>query len=156
MKRIVRENVHEPYSLHDMNVIALETESDTLILRTQSGMVETAPPYGQPDGYIEFHNVKWGFSYVYLLNITANEGNFQGQKLRLKTFIENTDVFGFCIMDSTYGFNQSKFSGYLTMDGGFCECNIEIYHEGNMVFVVDENCIQNNSENNVDKLNEQE
>ena len=135
MKRTIRDNVHEPYSLHDMNVIALEADGDTLIMRTQSGIVVTTPPYGQPDGYVEFHNVKWDFSYVYILNITSNEGDFQGQKLRLKTFIDNADSFGFSVMDSTYGFNQSKFSGYLNMNRCVCECNIEIYHEGDMVFV---------------------
>ena len=135
MKCTIRENVFEPYSLHDMNVIALEAAGDTLIMRTQSGMVETTPPYGQPDGYVEFYNVEWDFSYVYILNITGNEGDFQGQKLRLKTFIENADSFGFFVMDSTYGFNQSKFSGYLSMNRGVCECNIEIYHEGDMVYV---------------------
>lgn len=135
MKRTIRENVFEPYSLHDMNVIALEVMGDTLIMRTQSGMVETTPPYGQPDGYVEFYNVEWDFSYVYILNITGNEGDFQGQKLRLKTFIENADSFGFSVMDSTYGFNQSKFSGYLSMNRGVCECNIEICHEGDMVYV---------------------
>lgn len=57
------------------------------------------------------------------------------QKLRLQTFIDHADSFGFSVMDSTYGFNQSKFSGYLSMNRGVCECNIEIYHEGNMVYV---------------------
>ena len=135
MKRTIRETIHEPYSLHDMNVIALEVDGDTLVMRTQSGMVETTPPYGQPDGYVEFHNVKWDYSYVYILNITANEGEFQGQKLWLKTFIDHAGSFGFSVMDSTYGFNQSKFSGYLSMNRGVCECNIEIYHEDNMVYV---------------------
>ena len=135
MKRTIREDVYEAYSLHDMNVIALEVEGDTLIMRTQSGMVETTPPYGQPAGYVEFRNVKWEFSYVYILNITANEGEFQGQKLRLKTFINNVNNFGFSVVDSTYGYNQSKFAGHLSTNRGFCECNIEIYHEGNMVYV---------------------
>ena len=135
MKRTIRETIHEPYSLHDMNVIALEVDGDTLVMRTQSGMVVTTPPYGQPDGYVEFHNVKWDYSYVYILNITANEGEFQGQKLWLKTFIDHAGSFGFSVMDSTYGFNQSKFSGYLSMNRGVCECNIEIYHEGNMVYI---------------------
>ena len=57
MKRTIREPIHEPYSLHDMNVIALEADGDTLVMRTQSGMVETTPPYRPLDGYVEFHNV---------------------------------------------------------------------------------------------------
>ncbi len=135
MKQTIRPNSHEPYSLHDMNVIALEIDGDNLIMRTQSGIVQTTEPYAQVDGYVVFHNVKWDYSYVYLLNITANEGTFQGQKLRLKTFIGNADSFGFSIIDSTYGYNQSKFSGYLSMNRGVCECNLEIYHEGDMIFV---------------------
>lgn len=151
MKQTVRATIHEPYSLHDMNVIALEIDGENLIMRTQSGMVRTTKPYAQVDGYVEFHNVEWDFSYVYILNITANEGDFQGQKLHLKTFIDNVDSFGFSVMDSTYGFNQSKFSGYLSMNRGVCECNIEIYHEGDMVFVEEkelstETIIRNNEQ----------
>ncbi len=135
MNRTIRPNIHEPYSLHDMSVIALEIDGDTLVMRTQSGIVRTTAPYAQVDGYVEFHNVKWDYSHVYLLNITANEGTFQGQKLYLKTFIDNADSFGFSIIDSTYGYNQSTFSGYLSMNRGVCECNLEIYHEGDMIFV---------------------
>ena len=135
MNQTIRPNIHEPYSLHDMNVVALEIDGDRLIMCTQSGIVRTTEPYAQVDVYVEFHNVKWDFSHVYLLNITANEGTFQGQKLCLKTFIDNADSFGFSIIDSTYGYNQSNFSGYLSMNRGVCECNVEIYHEGDMIFV---------------------
>ena len=50
MKRIIRENINSPYTLHDMNVIAFEVTNDDIIMRTQSGMVERVVPYGQPDG----------------------------------------------------------------------------------------------------------
>jgi len=50
-----------------MTVTAFEVSDNDIVIRIQSGMVETAAPYGQPDGYVEFHNVKWDFSYVYLL-----------------------------------------------------------------------------------------
>lgn len=36
-------NPEIPYSLHDMNVIEFEIRGDDLIMRTQSGMVRTAP-----------------------------------------------------------------------------------------------------------------
>ncbi|MBQ9992638.1 MAG: hypothetical protein IJP33_04335 [Firmicutes bacterium] len=58
MKRTLRKNFETAYSLHDMNVIAIEAVGEDVILRTQSGMVKTTPPYSQPDGYIEFHNVQ--------------------------------------------------------------------------------------------------
>lgn len=38
-------------------------------------------------------------------------------------------------MDETYGFNMTKYSRYLTANRKHCECIIEIYHEGDMVFV---------------------
>lgn len=135
MKHTVRENIHAPYSLHDMNICSLEVSGDTLLLRTQSGMVRTTPPYSQPDGFVEFHDVRWDHSFVYLLDFTGNAGPFTGEKLFFKDFIGRFDPFGFSVMDETYGYNMSKFTGYLTTKGRFCECIIEIYHEGDMIFV---------------------
>ncbi len=138
MKRTIRENINSPYTLHDMNVIAFEVTNDDIIMRTQSGMVERVVPYGQPDGYIEFHDVQWDFSYVYLLGVTGNTGTFTGEKMFLKDFIERYRQFGFSIMDETYGYNMTKYCGYLLSNRQHCECVIEIYHEGDMVFVTEE------------------
>ena len=43
MKRTIRNNIHDPYSLHDMNVTAFEVTGDDIIMRTQSGMVKPRP-----------------------------------------------------------------------------------------------------------------
>ena len=43
MKRTIRENINTPYSLHDMNVFAFEVTDNDIVMRTQSGMVETGP-----------------------------------------------------------------------------------------------------------------
>ena len=138
MKKTIRENINTAYSLHDMNVIAFEVTGNDMVMRTQSGMVETKPPYGQPDGYVEFHNVRWDFSYVYILGVTGNIGTFTGEKMFLKDFISQFDLFGFSIMDEAYGYNATKYSGYLISKRRHYECMIEIYHEGDMVFVVEE------------------
>ena len=106
-----------------------------VVMRTQSGMVETTTPYRQLDGYIEFHNVQWDFSYVYLLGVTGNVGTFTGEKLFLKDFIKRYKQFGFSVMDETYGYNQTKYNGYLMANRQHWECVVEIYHEGEMVFV---------------------
>lgn len=137
MERTVRDNINAAYSLHDMNVIAFEVRGDNVVMRTQSGIVETAPPYGQPDGYVEFHGVRWDFSYVYLLGATGNVGSFAGEKMMLKDFIGRYTQFGFSIMDETYGYNMTKYSGYLTSKRQHHECIVEIYHEGDMEFVVE-------------------
>jgi len=138
MKMTIRQNVHTPYSLHDMNVIELLAADDGLTLRTQSGMVQTTPPYAQTDGYIEFRGVRWDYSYVYLLEHNGNIGSFQGEKLSLLDFIQREKVFGFSIMDETFGFNQTKLNGYLSMNRHFYECILEIYHEGDMVYITEE------------------
>ena len=87
MKRTIRNNINTAYSLHDMNVIAFEIIDNDIIMRTQSGMVKTTPPLGQPDGYV---------------------GTFEGEKMFLKDFIERYKQFGFSIMDETYGYNMTK------------------------------------------------
>ena len=138
MKRTIRENISLPYSLHDMNVIAFEVVDNDIVMKTQSGMVETEAPYGQPDGYVEFHNVQWDFSYVYLLGVTGNVGTFTGEKMFLKDFIDRYKQFGFSIIDETYGYNMTKYCGYLLSNRQHNECAIEIYHEGDMVFVAEE------------------
>lgn len=135
MRETIRHNIRVPYSLHDMNVMAFEVSGDDIILRTQSGMVKTGDPCRQVDGHVEFHDVRWDFSYVYLLGVTGNIGTFSGEKLSFRDFLNRFPVFGFSIMDETYGFNMTKYTGYLTAKGIFCECSIEIYHEGDMVFV---------------------
>lgn len=138
MKRTIRNNIYTEYSLHDMHVIAFEIAGNDIVMRTQSGMVRTTPPLGQPDGYVEFHNVQWDFSYVYLLGVTGNVGTFTGEKMFLKDFLHRYKQFGFSIMDETYGYNMTKYNGYLSSNRQHYECVIEIYHEGDMVFVAEE------------------
>jgi len=135
MKEIIRENIRAPYSLHDMNIIAFEAEGDHLTLRTQSGMCKTTRPYGQPQGHVEFSGVQWDFSWVYLLDHAGNAGTFTGEKMELQEFIRRFGTFGFCVMDEAYGYNSTKYSGYLTANRRFYECMVEIYHEEDMIFV---------------------
>lgn len=138
VKRSIRENINAAFTLHDMNVIAFEVIDHKIVMRTQSGIVETTSPYRQLDGYVEFHNVKWDFSYVYLLGFTGNVGTFTGEKLFLKDFIERYKQFGFSIIDETYGYNMTKYCGYLLSNRQHYECIVEIYHKGEMVFVSEE------------------
>ena len=138
MKRTIRPNVHVPYSLHDMRVIGFEVNGDTLIMRTQSGMTKTTEPYGQPDGHVEFQKVDWDFCYVYTMDILANEGEFQGRKMSLQNFIAEFKNSGFEVIDETFGYNTSKFSGWLLQKRHLQECSIEIYHLGDMVYVTED------------------
>ena len=118
-----------------MNVISFDIIDNDIVMKTQSGIVEICSPCRQLDGHVEFHNVQWDFSYVYLLGITGNVGTFTGEKMFLKDFIERYKQFGFAIMDETYGYNMTKYCGYLLTNQQYCECVVEIYHEGDMVFI---------------------
>lgn len=138
MKKTIRSNIDSPYSLHDMNVYAFETDGNNITMKTQSGIIETAHPSRQVDGYIEFYNVQWDYSYVYLLGVTGNVGTFTGEKMFLKDFLKRYEQFGFSVMDETYGYNMTKYCGYLLSNRQHCECIIEIYHEGDMVFVAED------------------
>lgn len=135
MKHTVRDNIHTSYSLHDMDVTDFEIMGKDLLLRTQSGMTKTANPCRQVDGHVEFHNVQWDFSYAYLLDFDGDTGPFTGKKLYLRDFIRQVSPMRFCVVDETYGFNSTKYSGYLIQNEVFRECMIEIYHEGDMIFV---------------------
>ena len=138
MKKTIRENIYPAYTLHDMTVVAFDVAGSDIIMRTQSGIVETTSPVRQVNGHIAFHNVQWDFSYVYLLSVAGNVGTFAGEKMFLKDFIEKHEQFGFSVMDETYGYNMTKYNGYLLANRQHCECVIEIYHEGDMVFITEE------------------
>ena len=135
LKKTIRNNIDSAFTLHDMNVISFDIIDNDIVMKTQSGIVEICSPCRQIDGHIEFHNVQWDFSYVYLLGITGNVGTFTGEKMFLKDFIERYKQFGFSIMDETYGYNMTKYCGYLLANRQHCKCVVEIYHEGDMVFV---------------------
>lgn len=138
MNKIIRENIKTPYSLHDMNIIDFQVNNDTVILKTQSGMVKTTQSYKQVDGYIEFRDVDWDFCYIYLLGVTGNTGKFNGKKLFLKDFLENARSFGFSVIDETFGYNLTKMNGYIMFNRQHYECIVEIYHNGDMVYWVEE------------------
>ena len=84
MKKTIRNNINSPYTLHDMNVCAFDVSDNDIIMKTQSGIVEVTSSCRQLDGYVEFHNVQWDFSFVYLLGVTGNVGTFTGEKMFLK------------------------------------------------------------------------
>ena len=88
MKRTIRENVKPAFTLHDRNVIGFEISDNAIIMKTQSGILETTSPYRLLDGFVEFQDVQFDFSYVYLLGVTGNVGTFTGNKMFLKDFID--------------------------------------------------------------------
>lgn len=141
MKKTVRNTPQAAYSLHDMRVGAFEIRNDRLTMRMSTGMIQTEAPGRQVDGSVEFHRVRWDFSYAYLLRykgLAGNAGRFSGEKLLLKEFLLRFPNPAYTILDETYGYEQTKYSGFLHVDEGIWECMLEICHAGNMVFVTEE------------------
>lgn len=138
LKSTIRNNIDSPYTLHDMNVIEFKIINNDIVMKTQSGLVKTDGVSSQVDGYVVFYDVQWDFSFAYLLGVTGNTGRFSGEKMFLKDFISSFTTFGFSVMDETYGYNMTKYNGFLLYNRKHCECVIEIYHEGDMVFVAED------------------
>lgn len=89
----------------------------------------------QVNGYVVFRNVDMDFCNVYLMKSNGRYGEFEEEKITLEDFFTRYSVYGFSVMDEVYGYNQTKYWGYLTSNKEFYECIIEIYHLGDMIFV---------------------
>lgn len=138
MKRTVRDNIRTAYSLHDMHVLAFKVSGNNVVMRTQSGMVKTTPPYRQVAGFVEFHGLDWEFCSVYLMSGYGNIGKFTGEKLMFKDFLERFPCFNLEIIDEVFGYNKTKLWGFLSANRDVYDCVIELYHHGDMVYVTEE------------------
>jgi len=135
MKRTIRENINPPYTLRDMDILNIEMNGPSLVIRTDSGLIRRGNPNRQVDGYVEFQNVDWGYCYIYLFDSTGNVGPFGGEKKYLISFLDERKGMSFSVMDEVYGHQHTKYFGHLLTNGKRLECIIDIHHEGDMVFV---------------------
>lgn len=139
MQRTMRNNITGlPYSLHDMQVMEMLADGNELVFKFEHGFVKLADPCIQVMGELHFHDVDWDFCYAYTLDFCGSTGPFTGCKQFLRDFIAADQSVQFEIMDETYGYNASKFAGYLFADSGLKECIIEIYHRGAMEYFTEE------------------
>lgn len=139
MKQTIRHNIHTAYSLHDMRICSFDISEHQLTLHTQSGLIQIGEPCRQVPGSLRFNDVDWDVSYGYCLDFCGNAGSFHGEKKFLKDFLEQTlSHASLEVTDETFGYNQSHFSGYLSVGSDLKECFIHIYHQGDMVYVTEE------------------
>ena len=143
MKQTIRKNITDiPYSLHDKEVNEMTVEGKKLTLHFKDGYVECQEPYDDVKGTVVFENVDWDFSFAYTFKCKEftleNTGPIEGEKMMLKDFAEQFANMTFEIVDETFGYNTTKFEGYLYLEEGTVECNISIYHMGDMSYLVEE------------------
>ncbi|NLJ90513.1 MAG: hypothetical protein GX323_06380 [Clostridiales bacterium] len=142
MKRHIRDNiVNLPYSIHDGVVTAFEITGDKLTMKFKEGFIKINP-FMQVNGSIEIEEIDWDFTNVYLIEyeggICSNIGSFTGRKMDLREFANLYKNPEFTLIDETYGYNTSKFAGFIYDRDDFIECMIEIYHLGDMYYVMEE------------------
>jgi hypothetical protein len=141
MKEIIRKNILDlPYSLHDARVSKITLEEKKIILYFSEGFYEPRNNdylAVEGKGIISIEGSDLDFCTVYLFDSVGNSGQFSGEKYRLDAFIHEFPHMDFEIIDETYGYNQSKFSGYFYEGDKMKECTVDIYHFGNMKYIVE-------------------
>ena len=81
--------------------------------------------------------IKW-WEHVTCKEFTLeNTGPIEGEKMMLKDFAEQFANMTYEIVDETFGYHTTKFEGYLYLEEGTVECNISIYHMGDMSYLTD-------------------
>ncbi|MFT8363317.1 MAG: hypothetical protein ABF608_09065 [Sporolactobacillus sp.] len=140
MKEIIRENIDNlPYSLHDARVNRLKFKSEKLTLYFKNGYFKLIDNDDLPVcGHIEIDGVDPDYCAIYLIDRARDHGVFKGKKYRLKKFIKRHPVINFEIIYETYGYNQSRFSGFFYHGKKIKECTLAIYHFGPMTYVTEE------------------
>ncbi|WMJ84161.1 hypothetical protein ACS3UN_08660 [Oscillospiraceae bacterium LTW-04] len=140
MKETKRKNILDlPYSLHDAHVNRIDIVPEQVTLWFDAGFYKPMNGDGLPvKGYVTFEDVDFDFCYAYLMDSTIDCGQFTGKKFVLTQFAKCFPNIDFEIIDETYGYNQSKFSGFFYEGEKVKECIIEIYHFGAMTYLTEE------------------
>ena len=139
MKRTLRENITTlPYNLHDMHVTGLIVDGNDIILQFKDGIYQNMIDGERVKGEIRFHKADRDFCFAYVLDFCGNEGTFTGRKQFLADFAEKNKTLDFEIIDETYGYNSSRFAGWLWSGEKPKECVLELYHFGSMEYITKE------------------
>lgn len=132
-----------PFSMHDVYIkkIRLQQLDDFMANVTfmlPDGVYRSDEDSNPIPGSILFEQVDLDFSNVYVMKTCGvNYGKIKGRKYSLKKFVKKYKKADIEIVDETYGYNQSKFSGYLYEDETIKEIMIELYHVGGMYYLVE-------------------
>jgi len=135
-----KHKIDQPYSLHDMVVNKIENRGGNLHLQFEHGFVITQDPYPQVEGNIIIEEIDEDFCCVLLLSKLGQYGEFKGEKLSVRDFLNKYEGYKFEIVDEMYGYNQVEYLGYLTLSENVSviQTVISIYFAGDIVYEVTE------------------
>ncbi|RDU24901.1 hypothetical protein [Anaerosacchariphilus polymeriproducens] len=146
MKKTIRKNIiNIPYSLHDSHIKKIKIQKiddedfvNIKILFKEGFYVPKDNDTIQIKGKLLFKQVDLDCSFVYIMGIKGlNCGKIAGRKYSLKSFVEKYEKVDMEIIDATYGYNMSNFSGYMYFKHKIKEFTIELYHFGDMIFLTE-------------------
>ena len=132
-----------PYGLHDVHIRKIRLQqldefTGNVTFMLKDGIYPTDEELEPVPANLLFQQVDLDFSNVYVMKICGmNHGNIKGHKYSLKKFLKKYRKAHIEIIDETYGYNRSKFSGYLYEGEDDLEIMIELYHVGGMYYLVD-------------------
>lgn len=138
MKETIRNNIVDlPYSLHDARVNKITIQGENIVLYFSRGFYKPVNNDCLPvkGAAISIQGLDLDFCNAYLLDTAGSCGKFTGEKFSLEEFASRFADIDFEIIDETYGYNQSNFSGYLYNAGDIKECIMEMYHLGDMRYI---------------------
>lgn len=140
MKEINRKNVLDlPYGLHDARVNRIDLNGEQISLWFDEGYYKPVDNDSLlVKGHIILEGVDVDFCHVYLMDIESDYGTFIGKKFTIQQFIAKYSSIDFEIIDETYGYNMSRFSGFFYEGANTKECIVEIYHFGHMTYLTEE------------------
>jgi hypothetical protein len=130
LKEYIRPNVILPISLHDARVTKVIVENPIdgvnkgiLILEFEDGFFKVGEEESQTGkASIEISGIDYDFSHVYYCEDNNRE------KVTFTKFAKDVEQNPFEIIDETYGYNRSKFSGGVFFAEKWMEVEIDIYH----------------------------
>ncbi len=124
-----------PYSLHDMRINSMKRQGKDLRLTFESGYLKLEEPCRQVDGDILIQGIDWDFAAV-CLRENGTFGECKSRKLSLLNFLTEYPDFFFEVADELYGYNQLRYSGYLSLPNTeeLMEMELSIYHTKSIIY----------------------
>lgn len=137
MKEYIKPNVILPVSLHDTRISNIVIENDTITFVFDDGIYVIGDKEAERSGRatVSFYKVDFDFCRVYCIERNSYRVQMDIRDFA-KKFRENPVIIE--IIDETYGYNQAKFSCFIMTEEEWFDCDIDIYHFGQMKYLWEE------------------